>query len=84
MASESRPTKVFGEPGPRKGCVLFEARTACECGCGLKARFEFRVSQGTVSIDDPAAIKALIDEMKAGFELLWPDRKEVKDVQGPA
>jgi hypothetical protein len=47
--------------------------TACDCGCGLKARFEFSVGQNTVMIDDPVVIQALMTEMRAGYELLWPE-----------
>jgi hypothetical protein len=47
--------------------------TACDCGCGARARFEFSVGQDTVAIDDPAAIRALIAEMQAGYDLLWPE-----------
>jgi hypothetical protein len=72
-----RPLKVHGEPGPGKGLVLFKAMTACDCGCGLPNRFEFRVGRDLISIDDPAAIKSLIEEMKAGFKLLWPDVESV-------
>jgi hypothetical protein len=71
---EPRKMKVLGTPGPGKGPVLFEARTACDCGCGLKDRFEFCVGRDTVVIDDPAAIRALIIEMWNGYVLLWgPD-----------
>jgi hypothetical protein len=59
------------KPGPGKGPVFFRAMTACDCGCGLAARFEFRVGRDAVSIDDPKAIEALIAEMQAGFTLLW-------------
>jgi hypothetical protein len=51
--------------------MLFRAMTACDCGCGLKDRFEFSVGQDTLSIDDPEAIRALIAEMQAGADLLW-------------
>jgi hypothetical protein len=65
--------KTYGEPGPGKGRVSIKAMTACDCGCGLGARFEFRIEDGPgVAIDDPVAIRSLIDEMEAGFELLWP------------
>jgi hypothetical protein len=67
-----RPLRIMGEPGPGKGPVVFKAITACDCGCGLKARFEFTVGRDSVAIDDPAAIQGLIEEMKAGFCLLWP------------
>ncbi len=64
--------KVLGEPGPGKGAVLFQAMTGCDCGCGLKARFEFQVAGGpTVSIDDPVMVDALIDEMREGRARLW-------------
>ena len=69
-----RPLRVLGEPGPGKGPVLFRALTACHCGCGLGARFEFRVGRDAVLIDDPEMIRALIAEMRAGFASLWgPD-----------
>lgn len=77
--------KEMGEPGPGKGPVLFRAMTECNCGCGRKARFEFRVGRDQVEIDDPDAIKCLIVEMRAGFELLWgtspitPPTPEVPD-----
>lgn len=61
----------MGEPGPGKGPVIFQALTACDCGCGKKKRFEFRVGRDTVTIDDPDMIRGLIVEMHAGFELLW-------------
>jgi hypothetical protein len=63
--------KTYGEPGPGKGPVLFRAMTACACGCGRGARFEFQVGRDEVAIDDPEAIKALIVEMQAGYDLLW-------------
>lgn len=69
---KARPFRVPGEPGPGKAPVIFRAMTACNCGCGLKARFEFSVGCGMLLIDDPAAVLALIAEMKAGYELLWP------------
>jgi hypothetical protein len=65
------PTKVYGTPGPGKGLVLFSARTACDCGCGRKKRFVFRVHKDIIEIDDPATIKALIEEMQKGYDLLW-------------
>jgi hypothetical protein len=68
---DPRPLKTYGEPGPGKGPVLFQAMTACDCGCGRRARFEFRVDQDTISIDNPEAIRALIAEMQAGYDLLW-------------
>jgi hypothetical protein len=61
----------MGEPGPGKGSVIFRAMTACDCGCGRNARFEFSVGRDMVTIDDPEAIQALITEMQAGYELLW-------------
>lgn len=64
--------RMYGTPGVGKGPVLFRAMTACDCGCGLKNRFEFQVGRDMVSIDDPAAIKALIQEMSRGFQLLFP------------
>lgn len=66
-----RTMKVMGIPGPGKAPVIFQAMTACDCGCGAKARFEFCVGRDTVVIDDPAAIKELIAEMRAGYVLLW-------------
>jgi len=60
-------------PGPGKGAVIFRAMTACDCGCDRPARFEFRVGDQAVSIADPAAIRDLIAEMQAGYELIWPE-----------
>ena len=68
--------QVHGTPGTGKGPVAFRAMTACACGCGLKARFDFQVGHNVVSIDDPDAIRALIEEMAAGFKLLFPDEKQ--------
>ena len=68
---DARPMQIYGTPGPGKGPVLFRAMTACDCGCGRKARFEFRVGRDTIEIDDPAMIKALIVEMQVGYALLW-------------
>jgi hypothetical protein len=68
---ESRPLKVMGKPGPGKGAVLFRAMTACDCGCGRMARFEFCVGRDEISLYDLAMVKALIDEMQEGFERLW-------------
>ena len=76
MVSEPRPLQVHGTPGPNKAPVLFLAKTACDCGCGLKARFEFQVGHDQVRIDDPLALRALIEEMAAGFKLLFPDEKQ--------
>ena len=72
MPDLPRPLKTIGEPGPGKGPVLFQAMTACDCGCGRKDRFEFRIGRNEISIDDPDAIRCLIAEMQAGFDLLWP------------
>ncbi|HEY2155991.1 MAG TPA: hypothetical protein VGH33_10200 [Isosphaeraceae bacterium] len=74
---EPRPLRTFGRPGPGTAPVFFRAMTACDCGCGLKARFEFKVGHDEVSVDDPEAIRALIAEMQAGYDLLWP--KECDD-----
>jgi hypothetical protein len=76
MPAEPRPLKVYGAPGPGKGRVLFQAMTACHCGCGLKARFEFMVGNDGAAIDDPEAIRALIEEMAEGYRLLFPDEKQ--------
>lgn len=75
---EPRPLRVLGEPGPGKGTVIFQAMTACNCGCGLKERFEFSVGRDTILIDDPVAVRAMIVEMQAGYELLWPDESAAK------
>jgi len=74
--------KVHGTPGPGKGPVLFRAMTKCDCGCGLKDRFEFRVNKDSISIDDPVVIKALIDEMIEGYRLLFPDGEPPRDEGG--
>lgn len=65
---------VKGEPGPGKGPVIFRAMTACNCGCGLKNRFEFCVGRDTVSIDNPEWIESLIEEMREGYKTLWGNR----------
>jgi hypothetical protein len=76
MPSEPRPIQVHGTPGFGTGPVAFRAMTACDCGCGLKDRFEFKVGRDEVAIDDPEPIRLFIEEMVAGFKLLFPDAKQ--------
>jgi hypothetical protein len=72
MSSEPRPLKTFGKPGSGKAVVIFRALTRCDCGCNKKARFVFQVGRDEVEIDDPEAIRALIEEMTEGYKLLFP------------
>ena len=73
-AMTPRSMKTIGTPGPGKGPVMFQAMTACDCGCGRKARFEFVVGRDKIEIDDPEAIAAMIAEMQAGYRMLWGKR----------
>jgi hypothetical protein len=50
--------------------------TACDCGCGRGDRFEFKVGRDEVSIEDPALIRLFIEEMAAGFKLLFPHERQ--------
>lgn len=76
MAIEPRPMQVHGEPGPGKGPVAFRAMTACNCGCGLKDRFEFKVGRDEISIDEPDKIRLFIEEMATAFKQLFPNEKQ--------
>lgn len=76
---EPRPLRILGTPGPGKGPVLFKAMTACDCGCGLKERFEFCIGRDKIAIDDPEAVRTLIEEMQAGYRLLWPEEVSISD-----
>jgi hypothetical protein len=76
MPQEPRPMKVLGTPGQGKGAIRIQAMNACDCGCGAKNRFEFQIGQEGISIDDPALVRAVIEEMLVGFKLIFPDEKQ--------
>ncbi len=71
MTPEERRIAAEATRVPGNQPLLFLAMTACDCGCGLKDRFDFTVAGFTISIDSPEAIDALIEEMQDGRRKLW-------------
>jgi hypothetical protein len=68
-----RPIPVFGKPGPDKQTMRFSAMTGCACGCGQLPRFIFQIGPIGVTITDPVACASLIEELRAGYALIFPD-----------
>jgi hypothetical protein len=83
MSSKVRPMRIMGAPGPGREPLVIKAMTACDCGCGLPNRFEFRVGQYVITTSDPAAVDAIIEEMSAGRRLLWGEPKQAAEPTEP-
>jgi hypothetical protein len=71
MTSGERQIIASARRLPGQSPLLFRAMTACDCGCGLKNRFEFTIDGKIISLTDVVVIDALIEEMKLGREKLW-------------
>lgn len=67
----NRNPRIVGTPGPGKVKMLFSASNACDCGCGLPARFEFTIGRDIVIFSEPETIRELITSMIDGYERLW-------------
>jgi hypothetical protein len=66
----ARQTFPDTEIVPLKVSAMF----ACDCGCGLPNRVEFRVEDMVLGIGDAVQIDQLVDKLAGAREKLWGPR----------
>jgi hypothetical protein len=71
MQHEARQIALNARRLPGDQPMIFQAMTACSCGCGLPDRFEFTIANMLISITDVKQVDALIEELKEGRRKLW-------------